>query len=99
MHSRRMRFGPVNAAAPAAFGKSLVTGKDVGWYCSRHERTLNRSQHGVASRASRERNRVPIEAEASDGLAQLSSDNVALDEEDVRRGPQALVARHQDSVV
>jgi hypothetical protein len=94
-----MRFAPVDAAAPAALGKSIVTGKNVRRYSTRYEITRNRGQHSVASRASRERNRARIEAEALDGLAQLTSDNVALDEEDVRRGSKALVAGHQDSVV
>src|SRR5260370_36424631 len=99
MHARGMRFGPVNAAAPTALVKSLVTGKNVGRYSSRHELARDCGQHGVASRASRERNRARSEAEASDRLAQLTPDGVAFDEENVRRSPQALVARHQDSVI
>ncbi len=99
MHSRGMRFMPVKAAAPTALGKSLVTGENVGRYSSRHELTRDRGQHSVASRASREHNRARIKIEASDSIAQLTSDRVGLDEENVGRGSQALVARHQDSIV
>src|SRR5579872_530356 len=78
MHSRGMSLGPVNAAAPTALGKSLVTGKNVGRYSSSHEFARNRGQWRVASRASGERNRARIETEASDSLAQLISNRVAL---------------------
>jgi len=94
-----MRFGPVNAAAPTALGKSIVTGKNVRRYSSRHEFTRNRGQRSVASRASRQRNRARIETKVPDRLAQLISDRVALDEKNVGGGSEALVARHQDSVV
>jgi hypothetical protein len=99
MHSSRMRLGPVNPAAATALGKSLMTGENVRRYSSRHEITRDRRQHCVASRASRQHNRARIETEAPDSLAQLTSDGVALDEENVGRGPQALVTRHQDSVI
>ena len=99
MHSSRVRFGPVDPPALTAFRKSIVSGKDVRRHAARHQVTRYRGQYRVASRASRERNHARVETEASDSLAKLRPDSVALDEEDVRRGAKTLVASHQDSVV
>ena len=79
MHSRRVRLGPVNPAASSALGESIMAGKDVRRHAARDQFTRNRRQHDVASRASRERDRSRVETEASDNLAQLASDSVALD--------------------
>lgn len=76
-----------------------MAGKDVRRHAARDQFTRNRRQHDVASRASRERDRSRVETEASDNLAQLASDSVALDEKDIGRGSQAFVARNQDPVV
>ncbi len=99
MHSSRVRFGPVNTSALDAFRKSIVSGKDVRRHAARDQVTCNRGQYRVASRASRQSNHARVETEASDSLAKLRPDSVALDEEDVRRGAKTLVASHQDSVV
>jgi hypothetical protein len=98
MHSGGMCFGPVNAAASAALGKSIMTGEDVRRYSQRHQFTRNPGQRGVASGASRERNRARIEIEAPNSLAKLIPDRVALDDKHVGRGAKALVASQQDSV-
>ncbi len=76
MHSPKVRFGPINAAAPSALGKSIVTGENVRRYSSRHEFSRSRGQRSVASRTSRQRNLPRIETEASDCLAQLISDEL-----------------------
>jgi hypothetical protein len=99
MHSSRVRFGPVDTSALDAFRKSIVSGEDVGRHAARYQFTRNRGQYYVASRASRERDHARVETEASDSLAELRSDSVAFDEENVRRGAKTLVAGHQDSVV
>ena len=99
MHSSRVGFRPVNAAAPAALGKSIVSRKDVRRHATRYQVTRNCGQDSVASRASRQRDHARVETEASNSLAKLRPDSVALDEENIRRGAKALVASHQDSVV
>jgi hypothetical protein len=99
MHSSRVRFGPVNPPALTAFRKPIVSGKDVKRHAARYQFTCNRGQYRVASRASRQRDHARIETEVSDSLAKLRPDSVALDEENVRRGAEALVAGHQDAVV
>jgi hypothetical protein len=99
MHSSRVRFGPVNAPALTAFCKSIVSGEDVGRHAAGYQVTRNRGQDSVASRASRQRDHARVETEASNSLAKLRPDSVALDKENVRRGAEALIASHQDSVV
>ena len=99
MHSSRVRFGPVDPSALTALGKSIVSGEDVRRHAARDQVTCNRGQYRVASRASRQSNHARVETEASDSLAKLRSDSVALDEENVRGGSETLVATHQDAVV
>ena len=99
MHSSTVRFRPVNAPAPFALGKSIVSRKDVRRHATRYQVACNHGQDSVASRASRQRDHARVETEASNSLAKLRPDSVALDEENVRRGAKALVASHQDSVV
>lgn len=99
VHPHRMRRGPVDPAALFAFGKSIMAGKDVGRHSARQKFACNWSQRTVASRASCKCNRPRVEAEASDSLAQLAPDGVALDEKNVGRRSEAFVARQQDSVL
>jgi len=99
MHSSTVRFGPVNAPALTAFCKSIVSRKDVRRHAARYQVACNCGQHYVASRASRQRDHAGVETEASNSLAKLRPDSVALDKENIRRGAKALVASHQDSVV
>jgi hypothetical protein len=99
MHSSRVRFGPVDTPALTAFRKSIVAGEDVRRHAARYKFTCNRGQYRVASRASRECDHARVEAEASDSLAKLRPDSVALDKENVRGGAKALVAGYKDSVV
>ena len=99
MHPLTVGFAPVNPPASSALGKSIVGGKDVGRDASRHQLARNQGQHGVAPGASRQRNHARVETEASDRLAQLTPDRVALDEKNVGSGAKPLVARYQDSVV
>ena len=99
MHSSRVRFGPVDPPALTAFRKSIVSGEDVGRHAAGYQVTRNRGQDSVASRASRQRDHARVETEASNSLAKLRPDSVALDKENVRRGAEALIASHQDSVV
>jgi len=99
MHSSRVRFGPVNAPALTAFCKSIVSCKDVRRHAARYQVACNHGQDSVASRASRQRDHARVETEASNSLAKLRPDSVALDKENVRGGAKALVAGYKDSVV
>lgn len=99
MHSRRMGLGPVNAAAAFTLAESIVAGEDVGRHSSPDQLARDRNQHGIASRASRERNRARVEAEAFYYLAQLGPYVVALHEENVARSSEALVACEQHSAI
>jgi hypothetical protein len=94
-----MGLGPIDSTALFTLGESIMAGEDVRRYSPRYEFTRDGGQREVASRASRERNRSRVEAEAHDSRAQLTPDSITLDEINVSRGSQTFVARHQYSVV
>src|SRR5882757_8545983 len=92
-----MRLRPVDSAAARALGKAIVTREYVWRHTQRHEFARDRDQKMIALRASRERSRARVEPEPDHDFAQLIAKRVALDEYDVGRSAQPLVAGDQDS--
>ena len=96
-NSNRVGLGPVDAAASFALGEAIVAREDIRRYAPEDEFARDRHQEMIALRASRERDRVRVEAKSDDDFAELIAKRVALDEDDVGCGAQALVAGDENS--
>src|ERR1700682_3741294 len=90
-----MRLRPIDSAAALALGKAIVAREDVWRHPPADEFARDRAQKMIALRASREGTRSHLDPEADEALPQLLAERVALDEHDVRRGPQPFVARDE----
>ena len=77
----------------------MLTGEDKGWDAPRQHLARHWAEKQVASRASREREPSRVERNTREYIAKLSAEIIRLEEDDVVRGPQPLVAReHQASI-
>ncbi len=94
-----MSRAPIDSAASVARRKLMLAGEDKRRDAARQRLVGDGMEQEIASRASRQGEASRIKRNAREHLPKLSTEIVRLDEDDVTRGPQPLIAReHQSSV-